>query len=538
MIPTPFTNIAVSLSGGGYRATTFHLGALAYLNNRSFEGNTLLNNVRIISTISGGTITGVMYSLFLAEEKSFEDCFNWLYELLEKDELVDHALHKLNNPTKWKNKHKTRDVINAFSEVYNEHFYDGATFAKLYDAKESHIKDAIFGSSEFTYGIQFRLQEEHDRGKFGNFYLNLPKDAAREIRLADAVAASSCFPGGFEPIVMPNDFGNGPDSLVNKSWFSKEYQGVKYPETAIMDGGIIDNQGIEGVKLAEQRHAKSGSPYIGTYIVSDVSGEMMEPYKVPTFKYSQWKNFISLNTINIIAFALIVVLAAILIFANPPFWGIITASAILPFPIIWFILFYSLKSVIQKEVAGAFGQTQSPEIFKDLGVLLKTPLYILFYLLKFRATSVLVMVMSIFMRRIRRLQLDTLYGSPEWFYRFKSNYIYALEKDDSLPEGMKKTIKAANTMPTTLWFSDKEKKDGVLDDLIACGQFTMCHNLIKYTKKLKTGEFKKTVWDKLSKEKQKEIEDLQKLMEKDWEDFKKDPYWLLNNLKRDPSIRA
>ena len=66
-MPKPFENIAISLSGGGYRATAFHLGALSYLNQLPFEGTPLLHNVKIISTISGGTFTGVGYVLALTQ---------------------------------------------------------------------------------------------------------------------------------------------------------------------------------------------------------------------------------------------------------------------------------------------------------------------------------------------------------------------------------------------------------------------------------------------------------------------------------------
>lgn len=42
-------NIGIALSGGGYRATVFHLGVLARLS----EDN-LLDQISFISTVSGG----------------------------------------------------------------------------------------------------------------------------------------------------------------------------------------------------------------------------------------------------------------------------------------------------------------------------------------------------------------------------------------------------------------------------------------------------------------------------------------------------
>jgi predicted acylesterase/phospholipase RssA len=46
-----FTAIDLALSGGGFRATLFHLGLIAYLRRAH-----LLRKVRIICSVSGGSI--------------------------------------------------------------------------------------------------------------------------------------------------------------------------------------------------------------------------------------------------------------------------------------------------------------------------------------------------------------------------------------------------------------------------------------------------------------------------------------------------
>ena len=46
--------IALSLSGGGFRAATYHLGVLSYLNHlKTKDGTPLLDQVSAVSTISG-----------------------------------------------------------------------------------------------------------------------------------------------------------------------------------------------------------------------------------------------------------------------------------------------------------------------------------------------------------------------------------------------------------------------------------------------------------------------------------------------------
>ena len=55
----PFNNIALSLSGGGFRATAFHSGVISYLSTQKWFSVSLLERTRILSTVSAGTFTGV-----------------------------------------------------------------------------------------------------------------------------------------------------------------------------------------------------------------------------------------------------------------------------------------------------------------------------------------------------------------------------------------------------------------------------------------------------------------------------------------------
>ena len=56
----PFGEIALSFSGGGVRAVGFHLGSLSYLDHVG-----LREDVRILSTVSGGTFVGLSYATSL-----------------------------------------------------------------------------------------------------------------------------------------------------------------------------------------------------------------------------------------------------------------------------------------------------------------------------------------------------------------------------------------------------------------------------------------------------------------------------------------
>ena len=137
------------------------------------------------------------------------------------------------------------------------------------------------------------------------------------------------------------------------------------------------------------------------------------------------------------------------------------------------------------------------------------------------------MVSDIFLRRIRSLQLTSLYSHSEWNYRIKTNNIYTLHEKEGLGKKMSEVVEAANHMGTTLWFSDEQRKDNMLDKLIACGQFTLCYNLTEHIKGIKKNE---ELWNSLSPADHTAIENLNNKCLADFDKFKADPFWLTKEL--------
>src|SRR5436190_3405122 len=204
----PLQNIAISLSGGGFRATCMHLGVFAYLNSKSIYGTTLLEHIRVISTVSGGTFLGVKYVSTLKRGGTFMDCYNSLLALMHRD-LVEESLVYLADDRNWTNG-RQRSLINAFASMYFEHFEQGQ-FGLLYDeSKPIHLKEISFNATEFHFALPFHFQKTQfgyaDTGYapfIGNKKIHIPIPVAKEVRLADIIAASSCVPFGFEPINFP-----------------------------------------------------------------------------------------------------------------------------------------------------------------------------------------------------------------------------------------------------------------------------------------------------------------------------------------------
>src|SRR5581483_8968341 len=132
---------------------------------------------------------------------------------------------------------------------------------------QCHLEAVAFNSTEFHNAVDFRFRNK-GTGFFGNYYLRINNAQAAEVRLSDAMAASSCFPGGFEPILWPSDF------LYENA---KDLRAINPKEpVGIMDGGIYDNQGIDTIlryKNAEE------TLYFDCIIISDVSSPYMNPYE-------------------------------------------------------------------------------------------------------------------------------------------------------------------------------------------------------------------------------------------------------------------
>lgn len=526
-------NIALTFSGGGYRAATFHLGVLSYLHSVKIGGDsTLLEHVVALSTISGGTITGLRYMIGLSRNESVEDIYNDLYSFFTE---VDLATIAMQNLSTYKDG-MSASLIRTMADIYDDRLFKNARFGKLMDdVKEKHVAQFSANATDFTNGLSFRFQatigkkdKESGYGVIGNNNIRIPRTIARHIRLADVLACSSCFPSGFEPMVFPQDFDLGQSEEV------KAFVGQTIP-FGIMDGGIVDNQGIEPILLAEQR-MKSYYPdrkdkCIDLLIISDVSSPYMDAYK-PVGSYTP--NFVSNLSLKKVLSGLWIIsgvttaLTALVLFKAPATFIAGFVSVIWLLTTIVLLLFLSLKKKLVKFVGGTIAKHSIRSIlnlkFGDLATLVGN-----------RVNSVLLLVMSVFMKHLRRMNYRSTYTDPAWENRCVTNGIYELRpgeawvsniKNGSLPEYLKpseliqRNSEKAASMGTTLWFTEEEKADGMHDAVIACGQYTMCFNLLQYIETIK----------KRSRNLNKQHAILltcEQQLKADWERFQKDPFWKL-----------
>lgn len=276
----PFNNIALTFSGGGYRAAAYSLGALSYLDSLNIKAanpsgeDSVLKNVSYISSTSGGSFTNALYSSYMHKGKTFADVYKKLLKELNGEDILQEVFKILNDDKQWNGKNgKQRNIINAFARVYDKILFEEETFGVFWNKKYVPEFEVCFNATEIYRGLSFRFQTEGNNNKYeviGNNYLFFDTkqlETVKKIKLADIVAASSCFSAGFEPIVYPQDFSytNKETSVgieeLKTAMLHENYLEKESPienSYGFMDGGITDNQGLHTAMKVDKKRRRRG----------------------------------------------------------------------------------------------------------------------------------------------------------------------------------------------------------------------------------------------------------------------------------------
>jgi NTE family protein len=274
----------LALSGGGFRASLFHIGVLARLAELD-----LLRNVDVISTVSGGSIIGAYYYLKVKEllEGKRRDrlvpthkAYIRIVHELEIDFL--RAVQKNMRMRTFLDRHKNARMLREgyspterMAELYTEHFYapiqgaQGNIFLKdlpirpaCFPPQEDNvpykIPQLILNATalntghlwQFTgsfVGEEVSRYERHyvEMSPLPKLYFHSPqltplqKARLHALTLGQAVAASCCVPGLFAPLCLTDlhKTGSGKEIIVR-----------------LVDGGVFDNQGLVSLFAEECTH--------------------------------------------------------------------------------------------------------------------------------------------------------------------------------------------------------------------------------------------------------------------------------------------
>ena len=285
--------IGLALSGGGFRASLFHIGVLAKLAELD-----LLRHIEVISCVSGGSIIGAFYylelkKLLVSGRTAHADYLQLVREVetkflagVQKNVRTRIAASPVSGlKMALASGYSRSDVI---AELYQQHFYDhtaedgkeparvmtdllvqpaefhgapGETFAPKYDnwRLSAKVPMLVLNATTMNTGHNWQFTAtwmgESPQAissaidaipRYRRMYYEDAPEAHQRIPIGRAVGASACVPALFEPIVLRNLY---PGRTVR-----------------LVDGGVHDNQGLSS--LLEQN--------CGVILVSDASGQFQE----------------------------------------------------------------------------------------------------------------------------------------------------------------------------------------------------------------------------------------------------------------------
>lgn len=247
--------VLLAFSGGGTRAAALSFGLMEELRTVEYtsrEGTKrkLLDDVEIISSVSGGSFTAAFYALFPDQFfTAFPDRF--LYRNVQ-GELVG----RLFNPYNWFRLLSPEfSRIDMADEYYNAAIFEKKSFADLLLHQRGSVPFLVLNATDI--GINHRFEFTQDQ-----FDL-LCSDLSR-VSVSRAVAASSNFPVAFAPMTidicrrnescgpLPGwidpalDAGPNPDRRTLDARAALSYRAPDRHYVHLLDGGLSDNLGLRG----------------------------------------------------------------------------------------------------------------------------------------------------------------------------------------------------------------------------------------------------------------------------------------------------
>lgn len=243
--------LGVALSGGGVRASVFHLGVLGRL-----AADALLEQVTAVSTVSGGTlVTGLIYKVA---------GYQWPQSSMFLSDVLPEVKRYMTTVD------LQRDyIVRSFTRPW--YLLQGR--AKIVAQSLEHcwgitamLNDVpleprwVLNATAYETGRDWRFIPQKRMGDYRSHYVRWP-----QIRLSDAMAASAAYPGLIGPLVIKTNqykwfkYGGQNEELDTTPAFDKVH---------LWDGGLYDNLGVESLFKIQDHRYRDGVNFL---VVSDAS---------------------------------------------------------------------------------------------------------------------------------------------------------------------------------------------------------------------------------------------------------------------------
>lgn len=262
-------HLGLALSGGGFRASLFHLGVVRFLRDAG-----ILPQVSHITSVSGGSVLGAHLALhwdrYCGSEEEFQSAADELIRFIQMDVrnrivrrvpliAVGHTLQRV--MLRGSNRRLTRPGL--LEQYYEKHLYGDRCLFDLPQSPSLYILATNISEGCICAFSRDGIVMQHRVPGAGRQFENVSAGLAT---IPMAVAASSAFPGFFPPLqIRGTDIGARPG---------------EFDRYAFTDGGVFDNLGVRMFRLMEKTWGKAASsetkgkkkPF-ETILVSDAGSE-------------------------------------------------------------------------------------------------------------------------------------------------------------------------------------------------------------------------------------------------------------------------
>jgi len=221
--------VGICLSGGGFRAALFHLGALRRLNELG-----ILSQADIITSVSGGSVFAAHLATKIPEGWPKSGISDWEFlvsvpfrEFTSRD-LSNGAILKRLWPWNW---FRPDTSVRELARRYRERL-TGLRLVKL-----PKRPDFVFCATDMAFAVNWVFQRE----RMGSYKVGYAEPPPTRYLVADAVAASSALPPFFNPLRI-----DGATGFTHGD-APKGERAMALQDLRLTDGGFYDKLGLEPV---------------------------------------------------------------------------------------------------------------------------------------------------------------------------------------------------------------------------------------------------------------------------------------------------
>jgi len=242
--------VMLAFSGGGHRAAALSYGVLEELARTDiyWEGKhkRLLDEVDMISAVSGGSFTAAYYALF------GDEIFTEYENVFLKQNIQQQLFWRLLSPLNWPRYASPYfDRSDMAAEFYDRHVFRGKTFGDL--AQDRRPPFLVLNATDMSSGAHFEFTQD---------VFDLLCSDLSSFPVGRAVASSSAVPVVLTPITINSYAGNCGSTelpwvqtkLAQSDSSSRFYQKVQelrtfrdtehHPYLHLLDGSLADNLGL------------------------------------------------------------------------------------------------------------------------------------------------------------------------------------------------------------------------------------------------------------------------------------------------------